>query len=433
MTEVWQLAEDVTLRPESFGGLAFHRRRGFTLELDGQAYDFLRTCLAPRPLPPPEHPAARLVPQLVRLGFLRPVDVAAKRTEDVSDVPWPGDGITLSAPETVHLAITARCNQACAGCYVPRREVGPELMAADWCHAIEQWARMRVFQVAVGGGEPLLYEGLFEVLACAHGHGIVPSLTTNGALLTSDTVRQLERAGVARVNTSWNGPGDGSAARPAPTRALQLLLDSAMQVGVNLLVTPILLPGLPHTLAQLHALGLRRVTLLRPKPPAIATSKSLAWYETHRLRRADLLRLRAVLTAWQRALHLEVDCALVGLMGHASPKLLRRRGVYGCTAGRRMCTVWPDGRVTPCSFLADLSAGDVRQAPFAELWTQGENWEALRDPTTRSVGGCAGCAAAPHCGGVRCIARHERGGFSVGDAECPHYRAQARTSEEVFE
>ena len=67
-------------------------------------------------------------------------------------------------------------------------------------------------------------------------------------------------------------------------------------------------------------------------------------------------------------------------MGDAAPAHLRWRGVYGCAAGRRICTVWPDGQVTPCSFLADLSAGNVCQMPFAELWARGEGWERLRDP-----------------------------------------------------
>jgi hypothetical protein len=33
----WQLAEAVTLRPEAFGGMAFHRERGITLEVDAEA------------------------------------------------------------------------------------------------------------------------------------------------------------------------------------------------------------------------------------------------------------------------------------------------------------------------------------------------------------------------------------------------------------
>jgi MoaA/NifB/PqqE/SkfB family radical SAM enzyme len=70
---------------------------------------------------------------------------------------------------------------------------------------------------------------------------------------------------------------------------------------------------------------------------------------------------------------LEVGSALVGLMADVAPAHLRWRGVYGCAAGRRICTVWPDGRVTPCSFLADLSAGNVSQSSFAELWARGES------------------------------------------------------------
>lgn len=318
MSDVWQLAEAVTLRPEAFGGMVFHRERGVTLEVDAEAYRFLCTCLAPRPLPPPGHPAARLVPQLVRLGFLCPAEVGPEQAQPAPVEPGPalplpsGDGFTLSAPEAVHLAITTRCNLACPGCYVPRPSAGPEWTVAELCGLIEQWARMRVFQLAVGGGEPLLYEGLFDVLAHARQQGIVPNLTTNGTLLNADVVRRLEQAGVARVNVSWS----------------------------------------------------------------------------------DIL----------------------------DPAFLRWRGIYGCAAGRRICTVWPDGRVTPCSFLADLSAGNARQTPFAELWERGENWSPLRDPIARPQNGCTGCAIALQCGGARCVARHERSDLLAGDAECPYYR-----------
>ncbi len=72
MTQVWQLADTVVLRPEAFGGMAFHRDRGIILEVDWEAYDFLYTRLMPGPLPSTSHPAAHLVPQLVHLGYLQP-------------------------------------------------------------------------------------------------------------------------------------------------------------------------------------------------------------------------------------------------------------------------------------------------------------------------------------------------------------------------
>jgi pyrroloquinoline quinone biosynthesis protein E len=324
----------------------------------------------------------------------------------------------------IHLAITARCNQACPGCYMPRIGGGLELPVSQWRGLIDQWAQMIVFQLAVGGGEPLLYEGLLDVLCYARQQGIVPNLTTNGTLLDAATVRALERAGVARVNLSWNGPSDDTDKHSAGFgRALPLLLDSTLRVGVNLLVTPMLLSRLPQVLAQLRTQGVQRVTILRPKPPALPTKASQAWYDTHRLRRADLLNLQDILNAWQGMLDLEVGSALVCLMGDVAPAHLRWRGVYGCAAGRRICTVWPDGRVTPCSFLADLSAGNLCQTPFTELWTRGEGWERLRDPQARPEGDCSGCDIVSQCGGARCIARYETshpaGRLFSGATDCP--------------
>jgi MoaA/NifB/PqqE/SkfB family radical SAM enzyme len=208
------------------------------------------------------------------------------------------------------------------------------------------------------------------------------TLTTNGTLLDVGTVQRLQQAGVARVNVSWNSPGGDDLVRSqAASRGLRLLLDSTMQVGVNFLVTPTVLPYLPQALARLHSLGVRRVTILRPKPPAIVgTNTNATWYDSNELHCIDLVHLRAVLNAWQGVLALEVDSALVALMGDADPAHLQWRGIYGCTAGRRICTVWSDGRLTPCSFLWNQDAGKVHQMPFAELWRQGWRWDTVRNP-----------------------------------------------------
>ncbi len=420
LDERWQLASAVILRPEPFGGMAFHRERGITLEVDQAAYRLLCAFLAPRSLPPAGHPAAHLVPQLVRLGLLRPADEAAVARPRPAPCACPVDG-ALSAPETVHLAITTRCNLACPGCYVFHGEGGPEWTVPELHTLIDQCADLRVFQLAIGGGEPLLYEGLFDVLAYARRRGLVPNLTTNGTLLDAGVARRLVQAGVARVNLSWSGPTGKVDGRPEiAARALSLLLDTPLKVGVNVLVTAARLPHLPRLLARLQGLGVRRVTILRPKPST--TREGQAWYRANRLGRADLRRLRAVLSGWRGVLRVEVGSALLGLMGDVPPDLLRWRGIYGCTAGRRMCTVWPDGRVTPCSFLPDLDGGNLRQTPLAELWQRGMNWAALRDPARRPEGGCAACPAAAQCGGAICVARYEGGHLWAGDAQCPFGR-----------
>jgi len=140
-----RLSEAVSLRAEAFSGMAFHRERGVTLEVDAEAYRFLCTCLQPCLLPLPGDSAARLVSQLARLGFLVQEEADLEQAQAALGAPWLGDGFTLSAPETVHLAITARCNLSCPGCYVPRFDVGGELTTAELRGLIDQWAEMRVF------------------------------------------------------------------------------------------------------------------------------------------------------------------------------------------------------------------------------------------------------------------------------------------------
>lgn len=403
MGDTWQLAPAVILRPESFGGMVFQREIGLTLELDHEAYQFLCSFVDPRPLPPPEHPAAYLAPQLIRWQVLSPAKADAEQRQRTSAFSWTGSGLTLSVPETVHLALTGRCNLFCPGCYALPVGSEPELTEAELRSLIDQWAQMRVFQLAIGGGEPLLRrDTLLAVVTYAHQRGIVPNLTTNGLLLTEETVLLLAESGLRRINLSWNGPDDPSRDRSGLlSRVLPWVLNSSLQVGVNLLVTPPLLSRLTEILAWLEQAGIGQVTLLRPKPPAVSSSGSLAWHETYRLQQSHLPQLAFLLKSQRHKIRLEVDCALVCLMDDLPLALLRQRAIYGCTAGRRICTVWPDGRVTPCSFLAHLSAGNVRRTPFADLWRRGENWASLRHP---SVHGWAGCAIAPHCGGACCLA-----------------------------
>jgi MoaA/NifB/PqqE/SkfB family radical SAM enzyme len=80
---------------------------------------------------------------------------------------------------------TRLCNIACAHCYSSsgpkvREELPLELLATCLEDAVELGYR----QLAVSGGEPLLYRPLAELLACARALGMVTTITSNGMLAT---------------------------------------------------------------------------------------------------------------------------------------------------------------------------------------------------------------------------------------------------------
>jgi MoaA/NifB/PqqE/SkfB family radical SAM enzyme len=80
---------------------------------------------------------------------------------------------------------TRRCNIACAHCYsssgpTAREELPGELLSA----CITDAAALGYRQLAVSGGEPLVYPALPRLLERARRFGMLTTVTTNGMLLT---------------------------------------------------------------------------------------------------------------------------------------------------------------------------------------------------------------------------------------------------------
>jgi Fe-coproporphyrin III synthase len=81
-----------------------------------------------------------------------------------------------------------RCNLACAHCYTAsgptaREELPLELLSA----CLEDAVHLGYRQLAVSGGEPLLYKPLARLVAHARSLGMISTLTTNGMLATPAT------------------------------------------------------------------------------------------------------------------------------------------------------------------------------------------------------------------------------------------------------
>src|SRR5437879_12204194 len=90
------------------------------------------------------------------------------------------DDAPLVAPTEVHVVLSRRCAAGCTGCYVDATPRGPALSLEEARRILDELAAMGVFHVALGGGEALELDYLFEVAAHARAVGITPNLTTSG-------------------------------------------------------------------------------------------------------------------------------------------------------------------------------------------------------------------------------------------------------------
>ena len=80
------------------------------------------------------------------------------------------------APELVDIKITDHCPYGCPYCYQGSTPEGEH--APDFFRIIAGLQELRVFEVALGGGEPTLHPQFLNILRTFRDHGIVPNFTT---------------------------------------------------------------------------------------------------------------------------------------------------------------------------------------------------------------------------------------------------------------
>ena len=397
---------DVIIRREYFGGIAFHRGTGATIELDREACLFLERA---------DGSSIRAIANgiceegyvsiqdiyavadtLLREGFLTK---DAKNTA-IKAISWPEKDY-LSAPETVHLAVTHRCNEGCPWCYVD--PVAGEMTTGEVKAIIHEMAEMKVFQLAIGGGEPFLRDDLIEIVRHARQNGIVPNITTNGSLITHENAARLSKW-VGQIQVSVYDYVDTRS-----VRAIKVLKKEKIPFGINVLLSKRNFREI-DTIIDFAARHGASVNFLRPKP-----SHQRDWYSQSRLSREDYRAIREALVEAQGKyeVRITVDCALSFLMSKEAPEELMHHGIYGCTGAKRFLSIHPDGGAYPCSFL-NICAGNAKDG-LNKVW---QSFQSFRSIDRRMSENCGKCMSMEFCMGCRAIALHETGDILSGDPGC---------------
>lgn len=98
-------------------------------------------------------------------------------------------------PELADISISNRCSKGCNYCYRSSMSDGALMTIEDYCDVLESMNSSEhgnVFQVALGGGEPLEHPDFFDIIDETVKRGIVPNFTTNGRLLTAESFERLK-------------------------------------------------------------------------------------------------------------------------------------------------------------------------------------------------------------------------------------------------
>jgi MoaA/NifB/PqqE/SkfB family radical SAM enzyme len=114
-----------------------------------------------------------------------------------------------NVPVTVILGLTTRCQCNCRHCSVSsdkRHDV--ELTTPEALEFIRQTAGCGCLKVNFFGGEPLLKEGIVDLVSGATREGLFSFLDTNGFLLNKNMVQRLKEAGLSCALISLDSPDE---------------------------------------------------------------------------------------------------------------------------------------------------------------------------------------------------------------------------------
>jgi MoaA/NifB/PqqE/SkfB family radical SAM enzyme len=162
--------------------------------------------------------------------------------------------------ERLAVEVTTRCNSACLHCFVragiSRRSSLPVDVVKE---IIAEGFDAGYRELHITGGEPLLWEGLFEALDDAFETGYkAVSMNTNGTLLTKNVTEKLAAYGGLSISVSLEGaeaPHDrlrGKGSYRRTVRGIEKALDAGIELAIFTTVRRSLIPELPHFADDLY-------------------------------------------------------------------------------------------------------------------------------------------------------------------------------------
>lgn len=108
-------------------------------------------------------------------------------------------------PFVVSINLTNKCNQHCIYCELGQDRMvttKPLLNLDDMKWILDQMDKHDIRLISMGGGEPLLFKDIFEVVSYAHNKNIQCEIVTNGMLLKSLSEDQLNLLKECRTSIS---------------------------------------------------------------------------------------------------------------------------------------------------------------------------------------------------------------------------------------
>jgi radical SAM protein with 4Fe4S-binding SPASM domain len=254
------------------------------------------------------------------------------------------------------------------------------------------------------GGEPLLYKGLWDVVAYAREQGYAVALLSNGCLVTAADASRASGLGVSDIQVSLEGPeglhdsirGRGSFRKAA--RGVELLVNAGNRVNANVTLSRLNYDTIEETLEVAKKLGCHGIGFSRVVPCGRGKEFIESLLSPQELKHA----YQKIAALNSPAYEVHIGDPLAGTLDDADPPVEHCLTLGGCSAGFSGVTITSDGSVMPCRRIG-LVAGNLKEKSLRAIWAGSDLlWQLRRRESYR--GACGSCPRWSSCRGCRAVA-----------------------------
>lgn len=318
---------------------------------------------------------------------------------------------------------TNACNLYCQHCY---RDAGvsakDELSTAEAKVMIDEIVKAGFKIMIFSGGEPLMRNDIYQLIAHAAQKGLRPVLGTNGTLITPEVARKLKEAGILTAGISLDSidaaKHDKFRAVPGAWEQAVAGMKACRQEGLPFQIHTTVVEWNYDEVEKITDFAVdtgakaHHVFFLVPTGRAVDIEQ-----ESLRATQYENLIRRIMKKQQEVDIELKPTCA-PQFMRIADQMGIKVRFSRGCLAGISYCIINPVGNVQPCAYL-DIPVGNVRTTPFDEIWKNNEVFNRLR--SMEYQGGCGTCKYKQVCGGCRARAYYYHQDYMAEEPWCLYH------------
>ena len=321
---------------------------------------------------------------------------------------------------------TNRCNLKCQHCYQDadtlEASTANELNTTEAKALIDQIYKAGFKLMIFSGGEPLLRDDIFELVAYASSKGLRPVFGTNGMLITLEVAKKLKEAGAAAMGISLDSLDETkhNQFRGDP-EAFKLAIegmDNCNAAGLPFQIHTTIVDWNKDEVLDIIDFAVQKGAIAHQPFFLIPVGRGIYIAETsiEVLENEDLLG-RIMKKSTEVPIAVKPTCA-PQFVRIAEQLGISTRYSRGCLAGLTYCIINPDGIVQPCAYMKQ-EAGNVREQTFDDIWANSPVFETLR--TEAYADPCGSCDYKKGCGGCRArAAYYHDGDFMAADEYCAH-------------